>query len=114
MTRAARDEFPKSVKVAAFERAKGRCECRCGKKILGTPIYDHYPIPASLGGPGTLENWVLDQKCDRPITNKDISDLAKGQRIYENRIGARTKRSKMPGSRNSRWKKKVNGQVVER
>lgn len=33
MTRCYKDEFPKSVKLAAFQRCKGHCECGCGGDI---------------------------------------------------------------------------------
>lgn len=86
-----RQEFSKSVKLAAWERSGGSCECGCGFKILGRAEYDHYPVPASLGGPATLENCrVLDKKHHRQITaEKDQPELAKSQRVFEKRIGAR-------------------------
>ena len=91
-----RDEFPKSVKLAAWDRCGGRCECGCGFKIIGTPHYDHYPIPASLDGPGTLDNCrVLDRKHHKQISDKkDIPAIAKSTRVFEKRIGARPARGR--------------------
>ena len=88
-----RQEFPKAVRIAAFERSGGRCECGCALKILGTPHYDHHPVPAAIGGPGTLENCrVLDPKHHRQITaEKDLPEIAKSTRVYEKKIGARVK-----------------------
>lgn len=96
-----RDEFPGKVKLALWDRCKGHCECGCGVKIIGTPIYDHYPVPASLGGPGTVENGrVLDPKCNKRITyGKDIPELAKSDRIFEKRIGIRKSKRPMRGWR---------------
>lgn len=92
-----RSEFPKSVKLAAFERCRGRCECGCGLKILGGVHYDHYPIPAALGGPGTLENCrVLMIKHHRMITAEtDIPAISKSDRIYQKRAGVRKSRRPM-------------------
>jgi len=92
-----RQEFSKSVKIAAWTRCGGRCECGCGLKIIGTPEYDHYPVPASLNGPGTLDNCrVLDRKHHRQITaEKDIPEIAKSERIFEKRIGLRKSRRPM-------------------
>lgn len=89
-----RQEFPKSVKIDAFERSGGRCECGCGLKIIGTPHYDHFPVPAALGGPGTLENCrVLDPKHHRQITAEtDVPAISKSTRIAEKRMGLRDKR----------------------
>lgn len=115
--RAHRQEFPESVKRAAYARCGGRCECGCQLPIRGTPIYDHYPVPAALDGPGTLDNCrVLDPKCNRPITYEtDIPAIAKSKRIEAKRLGL-TKRSgrPMPGSRASGLKRKMNGEVVRR
>lgn len=115
--RSRRDEFPESVKRAAWARCGGRCECGCLLTIRGTPIYDHYPVPATLGGPGTLDNCrVLDPKCNAYITPKiDIPAIAKSKRIEATRLGLRPKRGRpMPGSKRSGLKKKMNGEVVRR
>jgi len=92
-----RAEFSKSVKLAAWERCGGRCECGCMLKII-TPEFDHYPVPAGIGGPGTLENCrVLDKKCHRRITSTvDVPAIAKSTRIFEKRIGLRKSRRPMP------------------
>lgn len=104
----ARHEFPKSVKLAAWERCQGMCECGCMLKIVAGVEYDHYPVPASLDGPGTLDNCrVLSKKCHRLITSKaDIPALSKSDRIFEKRIGARTKRGGFRGHR------KFDGSIV--
>lgn len=102
-----RSEFPKSVKISAWNRCAGICECGCGQKII-TPEYDHHPIPASLDGPGTLDNCrVLAKKCHRVITaTVDIPALSKSDRIFEKRIGARTRRGGFRGHR------KFDGSIV--
>jgi 5-methylcytosine-specific restriction enzyme A len=86
-----RAEFSKATKLAAFERCKGRCECGCGFKIIGGVEYDHYPVPASLGGSNDLSNCrVLMKKHHRQITAEvDQPALSKSQRIYEKRAGVR-------------------------
>lgn len=91
-----RREFPKAIKVAAFERAGGRCE-RCTAKITaanGPPEYDH-TMPDYLGGEPTLENCtVLCRNCHGGKTsNDDRPRIDKTRRVYEKRIGARQKRS---------------------
>ena len=90
-----RKEFSKSVRLDAWKRCKGHCECGCGLKVLGGVEYDHFPIPAALGGPATLENCrVLMVKHHRQITAEtDVPAISKSQRVFEKRIGARkTKR----------------------
>jgi len=103
MTR--RAEFTKHTKLAAWERCNGVCECGCGLKIIGRPEYDHYPIPAALGGSNDLDNCrVLSKKCHRWITaQKDIPELAKSQRIFEKRIGIRSKRPFPTRPKSQQW-----------
>ncbi len=52
-----RKEFPKKVKLAAWQRSGGICECGCGVKIIAGdgPEYDHI-IEDTIGGEPTLEN----------------------------------------------------------
>jgi len=55
-----RREFQKSVKIAAWQRSGGVCECGCGVKIVAGdgPEYDHR-LEATLGGEPTLDNCVV-------------------------------------------------------
>jgi hypothetical protein len=93
-----RQEFSKATKLQMWERCGGRCECGCGLKIIGRPEYDHYPIPAALGGPATVENGrVLDPKHHRQITSeKDVPAIAKSQRGFEKERGLRKSKRPFP------------------
>lgn len=85
-----RREFPAKVRVAAFERAKGRCEKCTARLFVGKFIYDHI-IPDALGGEPTLENCqVLCSACDDVKTDKnDIPVIAKVKRIRVKHYGGR-------------------------
>lgn len=89
MTRA----FPRSVKLAAWERCGGKCECGCQQKIL-TAEYDHHPVPYAYGGANTLDNCrVLDKRCHRKLTAEvDVPRIAKAARIEAKRAGLRKRR----------------------
>jgi hypothetical protein len=89
-----RQEFSKPTKLAAFERAKGFCEC-CFLRIVGTPEYDHV-IPAAVGGSADISNCeVLCRKCHRRKTSeKDVPEISKSARIAEKQMGLR--RTKRP------------------
>ena len=99
-----RAEFSTKTKLAAWERCKGHCECGCGRKIEQAE-YDHYPIPASLGGSNDVDNCrVLSKKCHRRITEtKDIPELSKSQRIYEKRAGVRKPKGRPFPKRVNPW-----------
>ncbi len=109
-----RREFPAKVRAAAFERSGGCCE-RCTAKLMpGRFAYDHI-IADSIGGEPTLDNCaVLCSGCHSEKTAKlDAPRAAKTKRQHLNHIGARP-RSRMPGSRSSNLKKRMDGTVVRR
>ena len=111
-----RREFPAKVCVAAFERAKGHCE-GCGAKLqVGRFHYDHI-IADGLGGEPTLSNCaVLCHSCHGIKTaTKDQPLIAKVKRNRAAHIGAKAPSANpMPGSRNTKFKKRMDGSVVLR
>lgn len=65
-------------------------------------------IPMAFGG---TETMPVHPHCHKPKTAKDLGDIAKGKRVYDQTYGI--KRSK--GSfRNQKWKRKVSGETVPR
>lgn len=112
----ARKEFSKSVKVAAFERSKGLCECCTTRLEVGRFQYDHI-LAAALGGPPTLENCkVLCTNCHGRKTGlEDVPVIAKSNRVRNKHIGAaKRSRNVIPGSKRSPWKRKLDGTTVRR
>lgn len=111
-----RSEFTRAVKAAAFLRANGHCECCTAKLSSGNMEYDHR-IPDALGGEATLENCVvLCRTCHRAKTTKqDVPAIAKAKRREALHIGAKSpSRNPMPFGRKSKWKRKMDGTIVER
>jgi hypothetical protein len=116
-----RHEFTKPTMREALERAEGLCEgvlssghrCNAGLTI-GKYHFDHV-IPDAIGGDNSLANCaVLCLPCHlEKTTKRDIPIIAKSKRISDKHRGIR-KPSRFPGSRDSRWKKKMNGEVVSR
>ena len=111
-----RQEFTAKTKAQAFARANGCCEGdNCGARLTpGKFRYDHR-VPCQMGGDNSLENCtVLCLACDLgQKTPQDLRDIAKAKRIERKHLGIR-KRSTFACSRDSRWRKKINGQVVPR
>jgi 5-methylcytosine-specific restriction endonuclease McrA len=114
-----RQEFSAKVKAAAFLRADGFCEGivdgeRCGAKLtVGKFAFDHV-IADGLTGEPTLSNCaVLCLPCHSAKTPGDVKAIAKAKRIERKHRGIK-KKSTFACSRDSRWKKKINGQVVPR
>lgn len=111
-----RREFPPKVRVQAFDRAGGHCECCTRKLMPGDAHYDHV-VPDALGGEPTIDNCaVLCRACHGAKTaGKDVPAIAKAKRVERKHLGCRPTPSRpLPGSKASGWKHKVNGEWVRR
>ena len=110
-----RQEFPAKVKVAAYERCKGRCEGCTARLVPGKFRYDHR-IPDALGGKPTLENCqVACRDChSRKTHTEDRPIMAKADRQRKSQAGVHTSSRPMAGGRNSPWRKRMNGRVEPR
>jgi 5-methylcytosine-specific restriction enzyme A len=104
-------EFTAKTKVLAWKRASGLCEeCRSkpGKE------YDHVRTLAE-GGDNTLENCrLLCGVCHKAKTGKDVGRIRKADRQFRAHAGIKRTTRPMPGSKRSRWRKRLDGSVEER
>ncbi len=111
-----RKEFSQRTKLQAWERAIGRCEV-CGHKIKAGErrVFDHV-LPDALSGLNDLENCqVLCGPCDKDKTASDVGQIRKADRQKASYIGAKTRKgTPMPGTKASRHKKLVTGEVMDR
>lgn len=115
-----RTEFSKRTMREAYERSEGLCEGilasgeRCRFTVDRRKHFDHI-IPDALGGDNSLTNCaVLCVPCHDVKTRKiDIPMIAKAKRVRDKHLGVR-KRSTFACSRDSKFKKKINGEVVAR
>lgn len=119
-----RREFSTKVKLSAWKRSGGRCEpgrvahmseVGCGRKLfIGDINYDHVD-PDGLTGEPTLENCaVLCRSCHSIKTTKvDVPNIARAKRRERGAAGIR-KRSTFACSRDSKFKKRIDGTVVRR
>ena len=105
---------PDRVKLRVFEKYNGRCYLS-GVKIRPGDRWDvEHILAISLGGenregnlaPALVEPHKIKTKSDR-------RQKAKNDRVRKRHIGIR-KQSKFACSRNSKWKKKLDGSVVLR
>lgn len=95
-----RREFKQAVRVAAFERAQGRCEHvdeageRCNKKLYPGDIHYDHIIADSIGGEPTLDNCAVLCRAHHAVKTAtlDTPRAAKTKRIHAKHIGAKPKR----------------------
>lgn len=110
-----RKPLSRTDRLRCFTTAEGMCHI-CGQLIkVGEPWDVSHPIPLEMGGPDDDTNRKpAHRACHREHTSKvDAPMIAKAKRIHAKHIGAR-KPSRFPGSKDSPFKKKVDGTVVPR
>lgn len=107
-------EFTRKTKASRFLHCGGKCEM-CGVRLVPGKIEYHHYREANDGGDNSFENCrVVCVACHKPLTKHYTRELRKAERIRDRNIGAFKRVSRLPCSRTSRWKKKINGEVVER
>ena len=110
-----RAEFSAKTKAEAARRANGHCEGCTRKLASGDFHYDHI-IPDQLGGENGIGNCqVLCRSCHSLKTGKqDVPTIAKAKRRERSHLGIKTSRNPMPGSRNSPFKRRMDGTTERR
>lgn len=106
---------PPRVKTRIYIDAEGHCKC-CTRFIDGSALvaeYDHV-IPLILGGKNRETNLqLLCSECHAAKTKRDVKIKAKVARVRKRHIGIK-KPSKFACSRDSKFKKRIDGTVVLR
>lgn len=104
-------------RVRLFELHGGVCHICGGKIHVGEAWEVSHVIPLAIGGDDDDVNRMpAHKKCHRKRTSEqDIPLIAKANRIRANHMGAKAPSKRpMPCGRNSKWRKKMNGEVVPR
>jgi len=116
-----RKEFSRRVKGLAFKRCcdeNGAPHCEgCGIPLSAGNIHYDHDIADGLGGGNDLANCrVLCIKiCHKTKTQtQDNPIMQKADRVLKKTYGIAKSRNPMPGSRNSPWKRMMNGKIIRR
>lgn len=107
---------PPRVRARVFERAGGRCHA-CTRKIAAGERWTLEHLTALING-GLNREDNLGVTCDWCLPAKNAVDVAEKATVARKRnkhLGiASPKRAVIPGSRTSRFKKRLDGTVVPR
>lgn len=107
-------KIPDRVKLRIWEREGGKCYLT-GQKIRPGDEYEfEHKLALCLGGEHRESNIALALKnAHKQKTAEDVKMRAKSDRIRKRHLGIR-KPSTFACARTSKWKKKINGEVVPR
>lgn len=87
------------------------CECRISP---GRVVFEHVRA-LELGGEDSDDNIRLTcLPCAGEKTRKDHRSAAKAKRVKVKHLGLKKSKNPLPGSKGSKWKKKIDGSVVKR
>lgn len=119
VTTTERKKLSPRQRLRIWERDKGVC-CLCDVKIDGVRekwIIEHKRA-LELGGEDVEENMgpahqdCADEKTNGP--NGDHARAAKAKRVKRANLGLKKSKNPLPGSRATKWKRKMDGSVVRR
>jgi 5-methylcytosine-specific restriction protein A len=101
---------PPRVKLRRLLHFGRTCQI-CFQPIDGNAEFDHQ-VALINGGLNCEANLVpVHPKCHKLKTLRDLSQKAATARTQKSHYGLKQSRNPMPGSRRSKWKRKMNGTV---
>lgn len=106
---------PPRVRVRVFIRDDGRCQCGCERRItVGEKWQTDHRQALTNGGENRERNLFTLLTAHHKIkTRADVAEKSKVARIRARHLGIK-KPSTFACSKNSPWRKKINGQVERR
>jgi len=98
-----------------FDAHSGTCHL-CGQKIaVGEAWEAEHIIALEISGDDSDANLApAHVACHRAKTADDAGRIAKARRVRAKHIGAHRPKATLPGSRASKWKRRIDGTVVRR
>lgn len=110
-----RESISTKKRITLFQKHGGVCHI-CGGKINVGEAWDvEHVIPLAMGGEDSEENWSpAHRKCHRTKTTEDMGNIAKAKRREVFHLGGRVSRTPLPFGKKSKFKRKMDGTIVER
>lgn len=108
--------IPPRVKLRLIDGQGGKCaSCVRNLGLAGEPIEFDHIIALINGGENREANLqALCPFCHRGKTAEDVAEKSTVARKRKKALGLTKTRFPLPGSRGSKWKRKIGGGVVRR
>lgn len=92
------------------------CKCGwCSNFIIGERWAVDHIVALCNGGENREKNlWPLCVSCHADKTRCDLTEKTKVARVRKKHLGLKRASKKIPGSKGTRWRKKLDGTVVIR
>lgn len=106
---------PKRVRLRVFETHGGKCHLT-GRKIRPGDDWDLDHVLALVNGGENRETNLAPalRSAHRKKTAQDVAQKAKDARVRAKHLGLHKPKQTLPGSKGSKWKRKLDGTVVRR
>ena len=106
---------PMRVQLRVLERQGGRCAITGHKFRPGDAKELDHRIAIANGGENRESNlqWIL-ASAHKSKTACDMAQKSKDRRVRAKHEGLHRPKTTLPGSRGSKWKRKIGGEVVRR
>ena len=107
--------IPARVKLRVFERHGGICHIS-GQKIMPGDKWDCDHVQALVNGGENRESNLAPALTEhhKEKTRSDVAMKSKDRRVRSKHMGIKKPKGTIPGSKGSRWKRKLDGTVVPR
>lgn len=108
-------KIPPRVRLRVFERHNGVCHIS-GRKIQAGDLWECDHIVALINGGEHRESNLAPALKDkhREKTKEDVAIKAKTYERRSSHLGIRESKTPMPFGRKSKWKRKMNGEIIPR
>ena len=106
---------PPRVKARIVLAQDGLCACGCGVKLgaAGETIEFDHEVALVNGGENRESNLrALRRPCHGTKTKADVAEKAKVARVRAKHLGLKPKTRKIPGSKGTGLRKRMDGTVV--
>ena len=108
---------PARVKARIVIAQDGVCACGCGVKLgaAGEAVEFDHETALILGGENRESNLrALRRPCHRAKTKQDVAQKSVEARKRAKHLGIKDSRNPLPGGKNHKLKRKINGRTVLR